>query len=101
MTVIPKTMDEVAELMRSSIPEGMSPSEFGRKMDWGRGDDAARNRIASITREELQDIGLDAKTATNWATAYEAVKQLKPGNPSADGRAELMRHAAKLHGGET
>lgn len=101
MTVIPKTMDEVAELMRSSLPEGMSPSEFGRKMDWGRGSDAARDRIASITDEELQEIGLDAKTATNWATAYEAVKRLKPDNPSATGRAELMRRAAKLLGGKT
>jgi hypothetical protein len=34
--------------------------------------------------------------ADNWAAAYDAVARLMPNNPSAAGRAELMRHAANL-----
>jgi len=39
---------------------------------------------------------LTKEQAKAWAIAYEAVQQLAPGNPSAAGRAELMRHAARL-----
>jgi hypothetical protein len=89
-------MQEVAELMRENLPHGMTPAEFGLRMKWGRGSDEARQRIASLTIAELQEIGLSAVQATNWAVAYEAVCHLMPQNPSAAGRTELLRHAARL-----
>ncbi len=92
----PKSMDEVAMLMRQSLPAGVSPSEFGERMKWGRGNDEAIKRISSLTAEELVAIGLTSEAAEQWASAYEAVGRLMPRNPSAAGRAALMHHAAKL-----
>ena len=95
----PRSMDDVAELMRNSLPPGMTPAEFGQRMKWGRGNDEARQRISTLSAEELLDIGLTVEQATNWVIAYEAVSRLMPDNPSATGRAELLRHAARLLSG--
>jgi len=92
----PDSMDEVADLMRENLPAGMSPAEFGKRMNWGRGSAEAEARMPTITIGELERIGLGAEQATNWAIAYEAVVRLMPDNPSAAGRARLMRHAARL-----
>jgi hypothetical protein len=100
MSEAPSSMNEVAELMRANLPQGMTPAEFGQRMKWGRGSDEARNRIASLAIEELNDMGLSAEQAANWAIAYEAVCRVMPQNPSAAGRAELFRHAARLLGGQ-
>ena len=96
----PSSMDDVANLMRENLPQGMTPAEFGQRMKWGRGSDEAQQRIGSLTIGELNDIGLNADQATNWAIAYEAVGRLMPQNPSAAGRAALLRHAAQLLAGE-
>jgi Domain of unknown function (DUF4951) len=96
----PSSMDDVAELMRDNLPQGMTPAEFGQRMKWGRGSDAARQRIKTLSIEELHEISLSAEQATNWAIAYEAVCRLMPQNPSAVGRAEFLRHAARLLSGE-
>ena len=95
----PTSMDEVAALMRENLPEEMTPAEFGQKMAWGRGSDEARQRIGSLNLEELQIIGLSVEQATAWVVAYEAVARLMPNNPSAAGRADLLRHAALLLSG--
>ena len=92
----PKTMQEVAVLMRQSLPAGISPSEFGERLAWGRGNDEALERMKSLTVDELAAIGLTSEAAMQWAWAYETVGRLMPHNPSASGRAALMRHAAKL-----
>jgi hypothetical protein len=92
-------MDDVAELMRNNLPQGMSPAEFGQRMNWGRGTEQARQRISTLTIEELHEIGLTAEQAANWAIAYEGVARFMPQNPSASGRAELLRHAARLLAG--
>ena len=95
----PKSMDEVAALMRENLPNGMSPAEFGQRMAWGRGDDEAFRRIDTFTVEEMHEIGLSADQALHWADAYEAVHRLMPQNPSAAGRAALLRYAADLLSG--
>lgn len=87
----PKSMDEVADLMRENLPQGTTPAQFGQRMKWGRGSDEARQRIQSLATEELNDIGLTPEQATNWALAYEAVCRLMPHNPSASGRAALTK----------
>jgi hypothetical protein len=92
----PRSLDEAAELMRRNLPAGVSLARFGAAIGWGRGNDAARQRITTLTREELDNISLTKEQAKAWAIAYEAVQHLVPGNPSAAGRAELMRHAARL-----
>jgi hypothetical protein len=89
-------MDEVAALMRANLPKGMTPKEFGEVMQWGKGSASARAREASLTADELQRAGITADMAANWAAAYEAVVRLTPRNPSAAGRADLMRLAARL-----
>jgi hypothetical protein len=92
-------MDDVADLMRTNLPPGITPAEFGQRMKWGRGSGEARERIKSLSIDELKEIGLNSGQATNWAIAYEAVARLMPQNPSASGRAELLRHAARLLAG--
>jgi len=96
---LPSSMDEVAVLMRQNLPGEMSPSEFGRQMAWGRGSEEALKRMATVTANELRGIGLTSETAKLWAIAYEAVVQLMPLNPSAKGRAALIRHAVELLSG--
>jgi hypothetical protein len=100
MLELPGSMDEVAELMRENLPHGISPAEFGQRMKWGRGSEEARQRILTLSIEELHDIGLTVDQATNWAIAYEAVCRLMPQNPSAEGRAALRRQAASLLAGK-
>jgi hypothetical protein len=94
----PNSMSDVAALMRDNLPAGLTIAEFGTQIGWGSGNDAARARIATLTVGELRAIGLQAEHAENWAIAYEAVVRLTPNNPSALGRAELMRFAASLLG---
>ena len=96
MTMEPKSMNEVAVLMRQSLPDGVSPSEFGERIGWGRGSEDALERMKSLNANDLSEIGLTSESAERWAVAYEAVARLMPQNPSASGRAALMRHAAKL-----
>lgn len=96
----PKSMDEVAELMRTNLPAGMTPAEFGQRMQWGRGSADAERRIESLTVEELNVLGLTVEQANHWAMAYDAVGRLMPRNPSAAGRAALMRRAAQLLAGD-
>jgi len=100
MSAAPQSMDDVADLMRNNLPQGITPAEFGQKMAWGRGNDDAQQRISTLSALELHEIGLSAEQATNWAIAYEAVCRIMPKNPSATGRAALLRHAARLLAGE-
>ena len=92
-----ESFDDVAELMRANLPPGITLREFGQTvMRWGSGSQMARERKATITANEMSMAGMTAEMAENWAIAYEIVARLMPNNPSAHGRAELMRHAAKL-----
>ncbi|HEX3658978.1 MAG TPA: DUF4951 domain-containing protein [Pirellulales bacterium] len=91
-------MTEVADLMRRNLPAGATLATFGTAIGWGRGSDCAYERISTMTKGELELLGLTEAQAEAWAVAYEAVRQLVPTNPSAAGRAALMRHAAKLLG---
>ena len=93
------SMDDVAALMKANLPKGMTPKQFGEVLRWGRGSAPARQRKASLTAEELRQAGITAEMANNWAAAYDAVVRLTPQNPSAAGRADLLRHAARLLGG--
>ena len=96
----PKTvlnsLDDVAVDMRSNLPPGMNPKQFGEVLKWGGGSESARQRIATLTVDELRKAGITSQMADNWAAAYDAVARLKPNNPSAAGRADLMRQAARL-----
>jgi hypothetical protein len=89
-------MDEVSALMRASLPAGMTPKQFGEVLQWGKGSASALDRIATLAVDELVKAGITAEMADNWAAAYDAVVRLTPKNPSAAGRADLMRHAARL-----
>ena len=89
-------MEDVARIMRENLPHGVSLAEFGQRMGWGRGADDALTRIQSLKLPELHELGLTADQAIQWALAYETVTRLMPLNPSAAGRAALLRHAANL-----
>jgi hypothetical protein len=92
-----ESLEDVAALMRANLPLGITLREFGQKiMRWGSGSQMARQRIETLTASELRAAGMSAEMAENWAIAYETVTRLMPDNPSALGRAELMRYAANL-----
>jgi len=95
------SLDDVSALMRANLPEGMTPRQFGVALKWGSGSQSARDRIATLTTHELHRAGITADMAENWADAYDAVVRFTPDNPSAAGRADLMRHAARLLRGES
>ncbi len=94
------SLDDVAAQMRTNLPPGMNPKQFGEVLKWGGGSQSARQRISTLTADELRQAGITAEMADNWAAAYDAVARLTPNNPSAAGRADLMRHAARLLRGE-
>ena len=72
-------------------------SDFGnRVIQWGRRNDAARNRMMSITMEELRGSGMTSDLAVQWRDFYRNVARTTPNNPSATGRADLMDWIARM-----
>lgn len=87
----------LSRLPRPETPGGMSLADFGQKvMQWGRGSADALARIGNITRDELEDAGVTPEMAKKWADFYVNEVARKPNNPSAAGRAELMKHVTEL-----
>lgn len=87
-------------LLRPLTPGNMTLREFGQRvMRWGSGDTAARVRIRTLTREELERAGLTREMAEAWRDFYRYESARNPSNPSAAGRAELMQRAIELLGG--
>jgi hypothetical protein len=68
-------------------------------MAWGTGDDEARARRDTITLDELESMGMTVEIAEIWRDFYRGAKASNPGNPSAQGRAELMERARALLAG--
>lgn len=82
------------------VPAGLTRNEFGtRIMKWGTGNAAARRRMATLTREELERVGVTLAMVEEWQAFYLNELRRNPDNPSADGRADLMRRAVELLGG--
>ncbi len=90
----------IEKLPRPPIPSGVSVAEFGNKvMRWGTGNDAARARIATLTRQELESAGVTREMAEAWREFYRTEALRVPTNPSALGRADLMQQAVELLSG--
>ena|SRR5437870_13511210 len=84
-----------------AIPQGMTLHAFGhRVMRWGTGSEAARARIATLTRAELVHAGVTGDMAVAWRDFYLHELVRNPLNPSAAGRAELMQRAIELLSGD-
>ena len=84
-------------LLPPPTPSGMMLRTFGQRvMRWGTGDAAARARISTLTREELERAGLTRDVAEAWRDFYRHELLRNPSNPSAAGRAELMQRAVEL-----
>jgi hypothetical protein len=73
----------------------MNQAEFGQNvMKWGTGDDAARARMQTLTREELERSGVTKEIAETWRDFYKGISDNpNSANPSAAGRADLMQKA--------
>jgi hypothetical protein len=88
---------EDARLPPPPTPRGITLREFGTQvMRWGSGDAAARARLRTLTREELERAGLSREMADAWRDFYRHELARNPSNPSAAGRAELMQRAVEL-----
>ena len=78
----------------------MTLREFGQRvMRWGTGNEAARARINTLMREELEQVGLTREIAEAWHDFYRHELARNPRNPSAVGRAESMQRAVDLLSG--
>ena len=74
-------------------------------MKWGTGNEAARERIQSpeLTKSSLEGWGVTVEIAEAWRDFYKELAEKSPfgpetpkGNPSAQGRFELMRCAGMI-----
>ena len=65
-------------------------------MQWGTGDAAAIERTKTITLEWLVTHGVTLEMMERWFRFYEQVYDENPGNPSVQGRQDLMRHCVDL-----
>ena len=79
-----------------STPNNIGNREFGKVMKWGTGDEAARARMATLTKEELQRAGVTKELAAQWRDFYREVARVTPANTSAAGRADLMQRAVEI-----
>jgi RHS repeat-associated protein len=83
--------------MPRPLPPGVTQAQFGNEvMRWGTGNAAARERIATLTREGLTKAGVTKDMARAWRDFYRTVARETPANPSAAGRADLMQRALEL-----
>lgn len=65
-------------------------------MGWGAGNQAARERISTLTKQELEGAGVTREMAQAWRDFYLQEVRRVPNNPSAAGRADLMQRAVEL-----
>ena len=78
----------------------MTLREFGQRvMRWGTGNEVARARISTLTRQELERVGLTREMAEAWYDFYRHELARNPRNPSAAGRMELMQRAVEILSG--
>jgi RHS repeat-associated protein len=85
-----------ARMARPPVPNGMTNTQFGQLLGWGRGSEAARGQIGKLSASTLREAGVDRSMAQAWQRFYEYEAQAVRTNPSAPGRADLMRHVANL-----
>jgi len=79
----------------------MTLHAFGQRiMRWGTGSEAARARMASLTRAELVQAGVTREMAVAWRDFYLHALVRNPLNPSAAGRPALMQRAVELLSGD-
>ncbi|HEY1014006.1 MAG TPA: DUF4951 domain-containing protein [Herpetosiphonaceae bacterium] len=80
-----------------AIPCGLTLACFGQRvLCWSTGSEAARRRIASLTREELLGHGVTCAMAAAWRDFYLNEIARNPRNPSAPGRVDLLRRVVAL-----
>jgi 23S rRNA A1618 N6-methylase RlmF len=65
-------------------------------MQWGTGSDVPRERMGTITVEEMNKAGVTSEMSQNWANFYRNEMVRNPANPSAPGRADLMQYVRDL-----
>ena len=87
----------ISKLPLPRTPGGMSMAQFGRIMQWGKNSSAdARAQIGKFSKSYYESHGVTAEIAQEWAEYYANEALRVKGNPSAAGRADLMRHVARL-----
>lgn len=81
----------------SDLATGRSPQIGSTK---GSAIEEARDRMKTLTREELEKKGITKDMAEKWRDFYQQEAARNPNNPSATGRAELMQRAVDLLDGK-
>ena len=72
-------------LLPPPTPSGMTLRAFGQRvMRWGTGDAAARARIPTLTREELERAGLTRDLAEAWRDFYHISTDLVVAQEASD-----------------
>jgi hypothetical protein len=71
------------------VPPGITLSAFGEQL-WGTGPEAAKQRLAEITREELVQLGLTCGIARLWRNFYQQQAMRVRGLPTSAIRVQLL-----------
>lgn len=77
------------------VPPGITLSEFGEKL-WGTGPEAAKQRLAEITRAELVQLGLTCGIARLWRDFYQRQATQELGLPTSAIRVKLLEKCLNL-----
>ena len=78
-----------------ATPSGLSHKEFGHRL-WGSGTEDAHQRNQSMTRMELERLGLTAELAKAWQEFYAECVREGRGSETAEARRDLLEHCLEL-----
>jgi hypothetical protein len=94
------TNPDIERLKIPSVPDGVTPNEFGKKViQWGTGAQAAIDREKNLTVndvEEMKSKGLTREMATAWRDYYVNDQLRNANNPTAKNRIPLMEKILQL-----
>lgn len=94
LRIAPPTMPRLPAL---KLPPGVTFQQWCRDvLEWGVGAEGARQRMQTVTRDELIRKALTVEVLEAIATWLAAVLAETPSNPAAGPRQELVKHMIRL-----
>ncbi len=88
--------DALSQTMTQISQNSRRDTGLNGQIGWGTGNSAARSRIQTLTKGELQRMGVTRTMAEKWRDFYLNEAKRVPNNPSAQGRSEFMQRAVDL-----
>ena len=77
------------------IPAGMSLPEFSHRL-WGIGLEDAEERLKTITRAEIVELGMNIELTQWWLEFYKSESMRERGLPTSAARVKLLERCYQL-----